>query len=413
MAALISTRPYRRGAPPSLPDEGRYVASEFKKIEAAFSSLNSDVVTPQRFGAKGNMAQDDAGPFQDAADYCKARGRALWIPSVDVGYHITRPINITGGMSVFGEHSPGNNWGIGKGSVLRPVSGITTFKVATDEAVNFSGFSIIYPGAVPATTGNYGIELNGSTSINDRATIDNVRVINADRGINTVSAANWSITRCLLQSCNIGLYVDDAYHADAGDSSFENNIVNMVSGVSNIYGVFQAASGGLRIVNNKFNGGYVHYRMNLTAGAQTGDLFFSANSCEGAAATSVLLSRLDGTAKFQVINITGNEFTNTGPDSRVIYAPDTGSDYWLTLLTICSNLFISGAGGTVNDIIVLQNAQGGVIANNVIRSIDPICRKLVLTATVDSFTVGPNQGIGPFSANNIGGATNLTTISPT
>jgi hypothetical protein len=41
MAALTSTRPYRRGAPPSLPDEGRYVAAEFKKIEDALKGLGS------------------------------------------------------------------------------------------------------------------------------------------------------------------------------------------------------------------------------------------------------------------------------------------------------------------------------------------------------------------------------------
>jgi hypothetical protein len=39
MAALNSTRPYRRGAPPSLPDEGRYVAYELKRIEEAFGSI--------------------------------------------------------------------------------------------------------------------------------------------------------------------------------------------------------------------------------------------------------------------------------------------------------------------------------------------------------------------------------------
>jgi hypothetical protein len=65
MAALSSTRPYRRGAPPSLPDEGRYVASEFKKIEAAIGGLGAPFVhydvaqaltSPQQAQARANIS---------------------------------------------------------------------------------------------------------------------------------------------------------------------------------------------------------------------------------------------------------------------------------------------------------------------------------------------------------------------
>jgi hypothetical protein len=71
MAALSSTRPYRRGAPPSLPDEGRYVASEFKKIEDALKGIQS----PSAIDISGKM--DKSANLSDVANVVTARSNLL------------------------------------------------------------------------------------------------------------------------------------------------------------------------------------------------------------------------------------------------------------------------------------------------------------------------------------------------
>jgi hypothetical protein len=65
MAALSSTRPYRRGAPPSLPDEGRYVANELKKVEQALAVIQAPDMS-------GKM--DKAANLSDVLNTTTARG---------------------------------------------------------------------------------------------------------------------------------------------------------------------------------------------------------------------------------------------------------------------------------------------------------------------------------------------------
>jgi hypothetical protein len=71
MAALASTRPYRRANPPQLPDNGRYVAEEFTKIEQALKGLQ----TPSAVDISGKM--DKSANLSDVTNVVTARANLL------------------------------------------------------------------------------------------------------------------------------------------------------------------------------------------------------------------------------------------------------------------------------------------------------------------------------------------------
>jgi hypothetical protein len=110
MAALNSTRPYRRGAPPSLPDEGRYVASEFKKIEDALKGIQA----PSAIDISGKL--DKTANLSDVTNVATARtnlglGSAATHPATDfllTASNLSDVVNAATARSNIGANDAGN-----------------------------------------------------------------------------------------------------------------------------------------------------------------------------------------------------------------------------------------------------------------------------------------------------------------
>jgi hypothetical protein len=161
----------------------------------------------------------------------------------------------------------------------------------------------------------------GGTSTGFRANMNDMSVM-ADHGIVTNSAAGV-------------------------DSTILNNTIGPLSlpGASTSIGIFGRGSiGGLRIINNKVNQGSPGYAVcaDLQAQASDGDLFVTANSCEGWNIAGISVSHSAGII-FGQIHIIGNEF-GVGTGNAILFGDSTAG---ITGVTIVGNQPSGqGAGGT-------------------------------------------------------------------
>jgi hypothetical protein len=161
MAAPASTRPYRRANPPQLPDNGRYIAEEFTKIEHAINAIpalpHSHAVDIRDLGAicdGAHAAEDTAAMIKavallgagDVSDIVlppssttllnatisisSGAGRIIGSPSsvlkVADGAALGSAIEVDGGkISLVGFKIDGNRWGGGLSHIFSV--GVVTF----------------------------------------------------------------------------------------------------------------------------------------------------------------------------------------------------------------------------------------------------------------------------------------------
>lgn len=365
------------------------------------------------FGAVGNNVTDDRDAFQRAITYAQTIGARVLIPPTVNGYKIGSALNITSAISIQGVCLSGSFSASVFGSVLKPIAGITVFAVSTDDPIDIRDLSIEFPAVLPSASNSIGVKLDSTSTFNLNTRITNCAFYYADVAIQAVSAAQWVFSKCHIYSANIGVYVRNAYHPDAGDSTITECDMTLDTTHTSVYGIYQVSSGGLRIVNNKINGGNYYYVMSLEAGAVTGDLIIGNNSFEGAVYGGLLFTRQSSVnTSFQIVTITGNELVATGNSSRVIYVTDNTAN-WISAITIVGNVVFTGPnGGAVNDGIVLEYTSGFLIANNVFHAGGSSSRMIVAASTSDAAIIGPNLNYGGASPSQIA-STNTTIIPPT
>lgn len=82
-----------------------YLPPGANAVTRFLSSGMNDVVSVINFGAQGNGIHDDTVAFQEAIIYCKATGKALYVPSAPDFYLITVALNLanTNGFKLYGD----------------------------------------------------------------------------------------------------------------------------------------------------------------------------------------------------------------------------------------------------------------------------------------------------------------------
>ncbi len=149
------------------------------------------------------------------------------------------------------------------------------------------------------------------------------------------------------ENSTTGIIVDNKTNPDAGDSSIIGCI--FVRGAGCI-GVLQRASGGLKIVGNKFNVLSIGYSMNISG--STSVLTIGENSFENCSVAGIRLeSSNPALFAFSLAAITGNQMSINATNIGLSTLSAGG---WLDTIEISGNVIGSGANGIVADVGVVR-----------------------------------------------------------
>jgi hypothetical protein len=193
--------------------------------------------------------------------------------------------------------------------------------------------------------GNGGPNLTGiivtapSGNCNQGSTFRDVAFTDIALGIDFQNAATWIIDGGLFvfQSGGwIGVRVANAASPDTGDSAISNSFF-WASGVPGSIGIEQYSSGGLKIINAKFNGWTYGYRLNLAA-VTTSDLLISNSSFENQNQSGIAFTRQSSSGAFSNVTVTGNQFSLS---PMAVQQIDTSAG-WLGQITVVGCVGCSG-----------------------------------------------------------------------
>jgi hypothetical protein len=345
------------------------------------------------YGAVCNGIADDTTALQNMIN----EAITLNAPARFAGQcKITSSLSITNTVDFGGVQlsAKGDNPAFVGGSQLAPSTTLfDAISVSTENPVNLHDFSIAYPS--PSAT-NSGIVLTapgGAVNFNTR--INNVAFYYANIGIKTIIAGIWDISRCYFYSCNIGIQVQNTVNADTGDSTISRCVMTMAQSPG-VVGISYLSSGGLRVCNNKLNGGQYGFFMNLDSGANTGDLLFTGNSVESYTTSAMAFARAGATGSFTLVTIIGNEF----PTQSVIQVPFDTNGVWLNNIVFTGNVCQANAANSSN-MIDIDTVSGFTCVGNIFRNIASSGNVFKIGSSVSYVTLGNNGVYGTFADDSI------------
>ena len=297
----------------------------------------------------GKMADDRA--FQAAVDALPREGGQVYIPPGT--YLRTAPTNTHGRAVAF--------VGAGRGStflkIMHPDNDI--FVHSAVESADFRDFTIF--SAVQRTGGAY-IRLDpGEGKINYSSAIERVRTYGHYIGIDMVRCSDARVRDCSMIG-NAGSFacvlLRNLTNADSGDNSISGCFFSGAGGA----GIRQESSGGLRLLDNKFNG--LANGLILSPQAQkqsTSILIVQSNSFENASQSNILIEQGVGKTIFTYGIISNNEFAYTPKSISVNSDGKTFFDF-----IISNNIFAVPKKGTG---IFLDGGNTFVVTNNIFDAI--------------------------------------------
>lgn len=330
-----------------------------------------EVVSVKDFGAVGDGVADDTAEIQAAIDAYQGTGEAIHFPNGT--YLISSTLNITGTISLCGDSRYGS-------SITWTSTTLVAISVACDEQVNFDRLTFAAPASA---TAGASISLSGAATHNLFSSFEDCAFTQGYIQIYASEAADWNIDNCYFSEyVNCGVYVEDTYNPDAGDSFIGGS--TFASSVAASSGILQKSSGGLKVDANKIVGGGYGYRLQLPAsGASTIDLILTGNSIENQISAGIYLQRPSGSLTFGNVVIAGNQISNThfgiqidsnaGWLSRIAISGNQitlpASDGVCVALGAPSSFLIDGnefygQSGTTYGVSIGSSATGGLIGTN-------------------------------------------------
>jgi hypothetical protein len=263
----------------------------------------------------------------------------LFIPGT---YPITQPLVISSPCTIYGAGP--------KVTTIAPATaGQAAFQITSKLAVTIKELGIVSGAAnqVGITTSPSG----GNGTWNEFSIFRDLHITGFQVGLQLSNSSDWIVDGCIIDGAGqqVGIQVDNSINVDAGDSCISNCTISGLN-TGNSVGISQYSSGGLKITNSKIIGYAYGYLMELSAGAQTSDLFISNCSFESQTQTCIGFTRQAGSGTFQTVCITGNELQCASP----VHNFDASS--WLSGVGIVNNRLggsISMAG--VADLLASPN----------------------------------------------------------
>ena len=337
-------------------------------VARTVQSKERDTVSVKDFGAVGDGVTNDTAAMNAA----HATGQLIYYPPGAYYFSTLNPFS-KGGI-------------IGAGRSLTTLvstdtsSGNTLTYSGTNSGATpcplFKDFTLISQGV---KSGGAGLSFIPSSGELGYFHFDNVTFAGYPTSLYFNANSYYTINNCQFFSYTVaGVVVDNVNNPDSGDSCITNCLFNGTSGA----GILQHASGGLKIIGNKFLGGSTGYNLQFNGSNNTSDLLIVGNSFENMSGQDIALTRTGGTFNFSNIVITGNQFA-VGPtgiqtdasnfiNEMVIvgnsFNLSSGTGYGINLATITDfvigNNTFKGNGGTPAGILISASCSNGKILPN-------------------------------------------------
>lgn len=333
------------------------VAKTLSPSSIASASRLSSMQNVRDHGAVGDGEALDDKAFQAAVDALPLEGGEVYIPPGT--YLRTATTNTRGRAVAF--------VGAGRGSTFLKVAhpDNDVFFHSAVESADFRDFTIF--SAVQRTGGAY-IRLDpGEGKINYSSVIERVRTYGHYTGIDMVRCSDARVRDCSMIG-NAGSFacvlLRNLTNADSGDNSVSGCFFSGAGGA----GIRQESSGGLRLLDNKFNGLVNGFILSPQAQRQsTSILIIQSNSFENASQNNILIDQGAGKTIFTYGIISNNEFAYT---PKAISVNSDGKTFFDFIIS--NNIFAIPKKGTG---IFLDGGNTFVVTNNIFDAIsgDGIC----------------------------------------
>lgn len=329
------------------------------------------------FGTLG--AGNDAAILQAAINAVQGTNVGLYIPTnVTLALGGTG-VTVTGKLRLVGIG--------GRDSCTISWTGTTMYAITVTSSGAFQCEGISFSGPAAASDGG-AISLSGSGGVaNSFSKIRDCTFIYGHKTIYAPDAYAWEISGNYFTGAILnGVYVGCTTDVDAGDSELHGNTFANLG--ASCAAVNQVSSGGLRIHNNKFNGGAYGYYMDLATSAVTSILMVWGNSFENQTNSGIRMVHTGGGGTFTHAMIVSNMFAN---QPKPINLDSSGT--WLSLVTITGNS-ISGTAAGSTALITLTNAPRSVIKGNNLNGVGTATVGITVGSGSTSCEIEPNLIIG-------------------
>lgn len=265
---------------------------------------------PETYGAVGDGTTDDAPAFNammaamPTNSTISLSGKTYALNST---WFVTKNVKIVGS---------------GIGSIFKcGVNNIVMIKVSADYVTmkDFFMYNLNTP------TSGCAIKIDSSVAHPNpiaKFTMDNIVINQFFNNVEAINAYGWTMTNCQINFVNYGVKISSAV-VDAGDSHISGCTFAPRATFTGVAAIYQTNSGGLRVVNNKFNYNsstkyqYAYYGSPMTG---TGDLIIVGNSFENCTKSAIFLSVSPANTFVNTV-ISGNQFSNltagTRPDIQI------------------------------------------------------------------------------------------------
>lgn len=299
-----------------------------------------------RYGADATGGTASTNAFITAGSL----GELIYVPAGT--YKVASGITITGG-GIVGD-------GAYESYIIATDSTTTdVFTYTGALAGRFENFQIEMSGA---KTNSYGITIGPASGEVSGMRLFQVVVNGLPSCINFKRASLWSMVACNFYGyTGDAILVDNQNNADSGDSVIADCQFTS-PGNTSAHSIRQVASGGLKVIGNKFNNAGVHVLLDLGANS-TSDLIIVGNSFENAHFSAIQLQRTAGSAVFQNVVIVGNQFLVASSSNNSAGVFTNNGAAFLNGLTISGNLFrVNDTGAT--DAVVVDYVTNVLVDSN-------------------------------------------------
>jgi len=354
----------------------------------------SQSINTADFGAVCDGSTDDTTHLQNAINQAISGNVPLLIQESVAGCKITSALTISAPITI-----------IGYGHVQSTIAlGNTTqngFLITSQNPVYFYNFGIT---ALGTQTAGAGIKVDpGATFQNLESKFIGLRFIGLWEGLDFERAASWTVLDSkFINILEKSIIVRNLTNVDHGDGTISHcqfqQAATANSGNINIY---QESSGGLRILNNKFNASWDGYELNLASGAFTSILLIDGNSFDNIANAGVLLTtQTPAAGQFRFANIISNQFNmaaNSGVSGIKITASST--PLWLLDVAIDGNSFLDNATSSSAFGINIDNVTNVSITGNAFEDTSGTAFGINITSAASLVTISDSNAYRNFALN--------------
>lgn len=330
-------------------------------------------ITTSPYFAKGDYTTDDTIAIQAAITDAEAAGGKLIAPYGR--YRTSAPLIINDHLLLEGHGYP-DDGGAGyassvvfdsalKGTVFYP-GAHDMFQITSNCAVQMEKFQIAYNQSAPSGHGYAGIKTLPASGINVRSVFRDINIVCADIAMIMNNALEFRVDNVnMLYGFQSGITIENPVYPSWGDSSIQNCTM-WGNGVYQTSHVLIKSHGGLRIINNKMNGGNpttssgVLFSPTGTATQNAEPLIINSNSMEGQAVGINFANGHPNTAAITECVINGNQIW---AGVNAILSNTSGTPKWFNGFSITGNVLMTLSGAS-QPVVLLDNAQMGIIVGN-------------------------------------------------